>query len=34
VKHGIFPPPFSQLADPRRVANLAADVEQAGWDGI
>ena len=34
MKHGIFPPPFSQLADPRRVANLAADVEQAGWDGI
>jgi alkanesulfonate monooxygenase SsuD/methylene tetrahydromethanopterin reductase-like flavin-dependent oxidoreductase (luciferase family) len=34
VKHGIFLPPFGELADPRRVANLAADAEQAGWDGI
>jgi alkanesulfonate monooxygenase SsuD/methylene tetrahydromethanopterin reductase-like flavin-dependent oxidoreductase (luciferase family) len=34
VKHGIFLPPFGELADPRRVARLAADAEQAGWDGI
>jgi alkanesulfonate monooxygenase SsuD/methylene tetrahydromethanopterin reductase-like flavin-dependent oxidoreductase (luciferase family) len=34
VKHGIFLPPFSELADPRRVATLAADAEQAGWDGF
>jgi alkanesulfonate monooxygenase SsuD/methylene tetrahydromethanopterin reductase-like flavin-dependent oxidoreductase (luciferase family) len=34
VKHGIFLPPFSDLADPRRVAVLAADAEQAGWDGF
>ena len=34
MKHGIFLPPFSELADPRRVASLAADAEQAGWDGI
>jgi alkanesulfonate monooxygenase SsuD/methylene tetrahydromethanopterin reductase-like flavin-dependent oxidoreductase (luciferase family) len=34
VKHGIFLPPFSELADPRRVARLAADAEQAGWDGF
>jgi alkanesulfonate monooxygenase SsuD/methylene tetrahydromethanopterin reductase-like flavin-dependent oxidoreductase (luciferase family) len=34
VKHGIFLPPFGDLADPRRVAALAADAEQAGWDGL
>jgi alkanesulfonate monooxygenase SsuD/methylene tetrahydromethanopterin reductase-like flavin-dependent oxidoreductase (luciferase family) len=34
VKHGIFLPPFSDLADPRRVARLAADAEHAGWDGF
>jgi alkanesulfonate monooxygenase SsuD/methylene tetrahydromethanopterin reductase-like flavin-dependent oxidoreductase (luciferase family) len=34
VKHGIFLPPFAELADPRRVARLAADAEQAGWDGF
>jgi alkanesulfonate monooxygenase SsuD/methylene tetrahydromethanopterin reductase-like flavin-dependent oxidoreductase (luciferase family) len=34
VKHGIFLPPFSDLADARRVARLAADAEQAGWDGF
>ncbi len=34
MKHGIFLPPFAELADPRRVARLAADAEQAGWDGF
>ena len=34
VKHGIFLPPFAEFADPRRVAALAADAEQAGWDGL
>jgi alkanesulfonate monooxygenase SsuD/methylene tetrahydromethanopterin reductase-like flavin-dependent oxidoreductase (luciferase family) len=34
VKHGIFLPPFGDLADSRRVARLAADAEQAGWDGF
>lgn len=34
VKHGIFLPPFGELADPRRVARLAADAERAGWDGF
>jgi alkanesulfonate monooxygenase SsuD/methylene tetrahydromethanopterin reductase-like flavin-dependent oxidoreductase (luciferase family) len=34
VKHGIFLPPFDDFADPRRVAALAADAEQAGWDGV
>ena len=34
MKYGIFLPPFDDLADPRRVAGLAADAEQAGWDGF
>ncbi len=34
MKHGIFLPPFSELADPRRVASLAADAEAAGWEGF
>lgn len=34
MKHGIFLPPFDELAEPRRVARLAADAEQAGWDGF
>jgi len=34
VKYGIFLPPFGELADPRRVAALASDAEQAGWDGF
>lgn len=34
VKRGIFLPPFAELADPRRVADLAAAAEQAGWDGF
>ena len=34
MKHGIFLPPFNELADPRRVARLAADAEKAGWDGF
>ena len=34
MKHGIFLPPFGELADPGRVARLAADAEQAGWDGF
>lgn len=34
MRHGIFLPPFGELADPRRAAALAADGEQAGWDGL
>jgi alkanesulfonate monooxygenase SsuD/methylene tetrahydromethanopterin reductase-like flavin-dependent oxidoreductase (luciferase family) len=33
VKSGIYLPPFGELADPRRMADLAAAAEQAGWDG-
>jgi alkanesulfonate monooxygenase SsuD/methylene tetrahydromethanopterin reductase-like flavin-dependent oxidoreductase (luciferase family) len=34
MRHGIFLAPFDELSDPRRVAALAAEAEQAGWDGI
>lgn len=34
MKHGIFLPQFAEFADPRRVARLAADAEEAGWDGF
>jgi alkanesulfonate monooxygenase SsuD/methylene tetrahydromethanopterin reductase-like flavin-dependent oxidoreductase (luciferase family) len=34
MKHGLFLPPFGELADPGRVAALAAEAEQAGWDGL
>lgn len=34
MKYGIFLPPFDEMSDPRRVATLAAEAEQAGWDGI
>jgi alkanesulfonate monooxygenase SsuD/methylene tetrahydromethanopterin reductase-like flavin-dependent oxidoreductase (luciferase family) len=34
VKHGLFLPPFGEFASPRRVADLAAGAEQAGWDGL
>ena len=34
MKSGIYLPPFDELADPRTVAALAADAEQAGWDGF
>jgi alkanesulfonate monooxygenase SsuD/methylene tetrahydromethanopterin reductase-like flavin-dependent oxidoreductase (luciferase family) len=34
VKHGIFLPPFGELSDPRRVARLAAEAEDVGWDGF
>jgi alkanesulfonate monooxygenase SsuD/methylene tetrahydromethanopterin reductase-like flavin-dependent oxidoreductase (luciferase family) len=34
VRYGIFLPPFDELSDPRRVAALAAEAEQSGWDGM
>ena len=34
MKHGLFLPPFGEFANPRRVADLAAAAEQAGWDGL
>jgi alkanesulfonate monooxygenase SsuD/methylene tetrahydromethanopterin reductase-like flavin-dependent oxidoreductase (luciferase family) len=34
VKHGLFIPPFGELADPGRVADLAVVAEEAGWSGF
>jgi alkanesulfonate monooxygenase SsuD/methylene tetrahydromethanopterin reductase-like flavin-dependent oxidoreductase (luciferase family) len=34
VKFGLFVAPFEELADPRRVAELAAVAEDVGWDGL
>lgn len=34
VRYALFFPPFGALADPRVVAEIAAQAEQAGWDGV
>jgi len=34
VRHGLSLAPFGELADPRVVADLAADAERAGFDGF
>ncbi len=34
MRFGIFLPPFGDLAEPARVADLAAAAEDAGWDGV
>ena len=34
MQHAVFIPPFDALADPAAVADLAAEAEQAGWDGF
>jgi alkanesulfonate monooxygenase SsuD/methylene tetrahydromethanopterin reductase-like flavin-dependent oxidoreductase (luciferase family) len=34
VRSGLFLPLFGELADPVVVARLAADAEEAGWDGF
>jgi alkanesulfonate monooxygenase SsuD/methylene tetrahydromethanopterin reductase-like flavin-dependent oxidoreductase (luciferase family) len=34
VKLGLFLPPFGDLADPGRVADLAVAAEEAGWSGF
>ncbi|MEU1728345.1 LLM class flavin-dependent oxidoreductase [Nonomuraea sp. NPDC005692] len=33
LRSALWLPLFDELADPRAVANLAADAEEAGWDG-
>jgi alkanesulfonate monooxygenase SsuD/methylene tetrahydromethanopterin reductase-like flavin-dependent oxidoreductase (luciferase family) len=33
-RRGLFLPPFDVLADPRLVAELAVEAEEAGWDGV
>jgi alkanesulfonate monooxygenase SsuD/methylene tetrahydromethanopterin reductase-like flavin-dependent oxidoreductase (luciferase family) len=34
MRSGLFLPPFDELADPTIVARLAAEAEEAGWDGV
>jgi alkanesulfonate monooxygenase SsuD/methylene tetrahydromethanopterin reductase-like flavin-dependent oxidoreductase (luciferase family) len=34
MPYAIFLPIFGELADPRVVADLAAEAEEAGWDGV
>lgn len=34
MRHGLFLPIFDELSEPMRVARLAAEAEQAGWDGV
>src|SRR5215218_8617487 len=33
-KRGITLAPFEDLSDPRLLAELAAEAEEAGWDGV
>ena len=34
MRFGLFVPPFAELADPRRVADLAHIAEESGWEGF
>jgi hypothetical protein len=34
MRLGLYVPPFDELADPALIARLAAEAEEAGWDGI
>lgn len=34
TRRGLFLPPFDVFADPGRVADLAVEAEDAGWDGV
>lgn len=34
MKHGVDFPPFEEFADPRFMAEMAYEAEQAGWDGV
>lgn len=34
MRRGLFVPPFGELADPRLLAELASNAEDAGWDGF
>ena len=34
VKRGIFVAPFDELSDPRLMAQLSAEAEDRGWDGL
>lgn len=34
MKYGVDLPPFEEYADPRFMAEMAYEAEQAGWDGV
>lgn len=34
MKHGLFVPNFGAFSEPKVFADLAAEAEQAGWDGV
>lgn len=34
MRHAVFVAPFADLCDPRAVADLAAEAEEAGWDAV
>ncbi|KAF0845362.1 luciferase-like monooxygenase [Nocardia caishijiensis] len=34
MRHGVYLPPFGELADPRVLADIAAEAESAGFDGV
>ncbi|MGH9092710.1 MAG: LLM class flavin-dependent oxidoreductase, partial [Acidimicrobiales bacterium] len=34
MRHGLFFPPFGELAEPARVVEVAVAAEEAGWDGV
>ena len=34
MRYALFLPVFDELSDARVVARLAAEAEQAGWDGV
>ncbi|MCA2206825.1 LLM class flavin-dependent oxidoreductase [Nocardia rosealba] len=34
LRHGVYLPPFGELADPRVLAEIAAEAESAGFDGV
>src|SRR5215208_1415276 len=34
MRLGLYIPPFDELADPALVARLAAEAEEAGWNGV
>ncbi len=34
TQFGLFVPPFGELADPRVLADIGAEAEAAGWDGL
>lgn len=34
MKHGLFLPPFGELAEPTRLVEVAVAAEAAGWDGL